>query len=154
MPIFRVGNALSGGSFGVILYTPLPQCTIKIHSNQICHWWVLGFIAFIKCRIIHTLEIQGFTNPNFFLKPKIFLKIDQPEVQGEKRIEFFEMKNKFTSIDEVNEYERFRAFVTDPWVRLCTLVLLRERGRPFSKGEKEERDLKIRDSRRTYGSRK
>ena len=45
--------------------------------------------------------------------------------------------------------------MTDLWVRLCTflLLLLENEVGPFSKGEKEERDLKIRDSRRTYGLR-
>ena len=45
--------------------------------------------------------------------------------------------------------------MTDLWVRLCTflLLLLGNEVEPFSKGEKDERDLKIRDSRRTYGLR-
>lgn len=45
----------------------------------------------------------------------------------------------------------FRAFVTDLWVRLCTFLLLLLEAEPFSKGEKEERDLKIGDSRRSNG---
>ena len=46
-----------------------------------------------------------------------------------------------------------RAFVTDLWVRLCTflLLVLASEAEAFSKGEKEERDLKIGDSRSSCG---
>ena len=47
----------------------------------------------------------------------------------------------------------FRAFVTDLWVRLCTflLLVLESEVEAFSKGQKEERELKIGDGRRSCG---
>ena len=47
----------------------------------------------------------------------------------------------------------FRAFVTDLWVRLCTflLLVLESEVDAFSKGQKEERELKIGDGRRSCG---